>query len=196
MITGSEKESQKLMMNAAIEIVAEHGLEGFTTKKWAHSAGVAEGSLYYHFKSKNDLLDQTFLYIDAEIWSFMNCDPVEIMSGDYMEGIRTLWSRFYQYLIGNPKKTLYYFRYRTSTHYTDEIHSQQVPAYKAFFEMMDQLNEKTGYRSKVRSKILWTFVVDCTLSFAFRVINGRLENDKATEEQMLNLFLDGVGSIF
>ena len=60
MITGSEEESRALMMNAAIRIVAQYGFEGFTTKKWAAEAGVAEGSLYYHFKSKQDLLDETF----------------------------------------------------------------------------------------------------------------------------------------
>ena len=60
MITAREEDSQKLMMDAAVKLVANEGFEGFTTKKWAAQAGVAEGSLYYHFKSKDDLLEKTF----------------------------------------------------------------------------------------------------------------------------------------
>jgi AcrR family transcriptional regulator len=43
------------IMRAAIRLFISQGIDGTTTKDIARAAGVAEGALYRHFKSKNDL---------------------------------------------------------------------------------------------------------------------------------------------
>ena len=100
MITGSEEESRTLMMNAAISIVARYGFEGFTTKKWAAEAGVAEGSLYYHFRSKHDLLDEAFFMIDREIAGILAKDyTAQAEPGAVRELLVQLWLDYYHYLL-------------------------------------------------------------------------------------------------
>jgi AcrR family transcriptional regulator len=44
------------ILDAAMKLVARHGIAGATTKRIADEAGVAEGSLYKHFTDKADLL--------------------------------------------------------------------------------------------------------------------------------------------
>jgi AcrR family transcriptional regulator len=44
------------ILDAAMKLVARHGIAGATTKRIADEAGVAEGSLYKHFADKADLL--------------------------------------------------------------------------------------------------------------------------------------------
>jgi AcrR family transcriptional regulator len=49
-------EKQKRIMNAAIEVFSEKGYAGSTTSEIARRAGVAEGTIFCHYKTKKDLL--------------------------------------------------------------------------------------------------------------------------------------------
>jgi AcrR family transcriptional regulator len=50
------KTTRDRILDAAVKLVARHGIAGATTKRIADEAGVAEGSLYKHFADKPDLL--------------------------------------------------------------------------------------------------------------------------------------------
>ena len=56
-IIEKRKENTKLpvVMRAALRLFVKKGIDGATIKDIAKEAGVAEGSLYRHFKSKDDL---------------------------------------------------------------------------------------------------------------------------------------------
>ena len=56
-IIDKEKENTKLpaVMRAALHLFVKKGIDGTTIKDIAKEAGVAEGALYRHFKSKDDL---------------------------------------------------------------------------------------------------------------------------------------------
>ena len=64
MITRSHDATKERMMDAVLTASEDCGFENLTTKKWARTASVAEGSLYNHFNNKEDLLEQTFLRTD------------------------------------------------------------------------------------------------------------------------------------
>src|SRR5262245_7108304 len=56
-IIDKKKENTKLpgVMRAALRLFVKKGIDGTTIKDIAKEAGVAEGALYRHFKSKDDL---------------------------------------------------------------------------------------------------------------------------------------------
>lgn len=201
MITGSEQESRKLMMDAAVSIVARYGFEGFTTKRWAAKAGVAEGSLYYHFKGKRDLLEQTFFYIDGEITEAFGQILKILADNERGESTRALvsaqWKRCFAYLVHNPEKTLYYYRFCSSPRYDDRIQQEQ---YLLLEKMLnDSQEDGTGESdggerdAKRRSNaILWTYMIDTTAAFAFRVITRGADADETAQNEMVQLFLQGV----
>jgi AcrR family transcriptional regulator len=56
-IIDKKKENTKLpgVMRAALRLFVKKGIDGTTIKDIAREAGVAEGALYRHFKSKDDL---------------------------------------------------------------------------------------------------------------------------------------------
>jgi len=49
-----EKTKEKILA-AALELFREHGLDGTTTKQISRKAGIAEGTLFNYFKTKEDL---------------------------------------------------------------------------------------------------------------------------------------------
>lgn len=196
MITGSEQDSRRLMMNAAIKIVAGGGFEGFTTKKWASIAGVAEGSLYLHFKSKDDLLEQTFFYIDHQIAAVFDRFVKKTDFSNLELLVSQLWDEYFGFLIDNPEATLYYYRFRTTPRYNVEVQREQFTYFGSFIGIMNKLNDIMELYKKISWNVLWTYVIDTTTAFAFRVITGGIPNNDSTEKMMLGLFEDGILGIF
>lgn len=48
------------MIGAAAQLVTEHGWDAVTTRQIAERAGVNQGLIHYHFRSKDDLLHAAF----------------------------------------------------------------------------------------------------------------------------------------
>ena len=197
MITGSEAESRALMMNAAVRIVAKYGFEGFTTKKWALEAGVAEGSLYYHFKSKNDLLNETFFMIDEEISQlYEEGDVIPEDTEKLPSFVEKMWERCYHYLIKNPDKTLFYHRFRTSPRYTEEIQKGQLERYGSDVKSTSELMEKLNLKSKSMERLLWYYFMDTTSNLAYRAVTGGFTLTAKTEKEAARFVLQGMSCLF
>lgn len=56
---------QKEIIKAAIQIISQHGLMGFSIRKLADRVGVTEAAIYRHFKNKADLLANTLMFMRA-----------------------------------------------------------------------------------------------------------------------------------
>lgn len=52
---------------AALELFVEKGIDGVTTREIAAAAGLSEGVIYRHFKSKEDLARQLFMAIHTHL---------------------------------------------------------------------------------------------------------------------------------
>ncbi|GIF19820.1 DNA-binding transcriptional regulator YbjK [Actinoplanes tereljensis] len=55
-----DPERKSRIVDAAIDVVAEHGVAGTTSRRIAAAADVPLGSLTYHFTGVDDLLEQAF----------------------------------------------------------------------------------------------------------------------------------------
>ena len=53
-MTGAER--KKRIVEATVEVVAEHGVQGATTARIAAAAGISEKTLYAHFASRREML--------------------------------------------------------------------------------------------------------------------------------------------
>src|SRR5690349_342098 len=51
----NKEQTKKEILKAALELFREKGLEGTTTKEISKRAGIAEGTLFNYFKTKEDL---------------------------------------------------------------------------------------------------------------------------------------------
>ena len=54
----TEVGSDQLIVNAAIDLIMEGGFSAMSMRSLARKAGMQAGSLYYHFPSKIDVLEE------------------------------------------------------------------------------------------------------------------------------------------
>ena len=88
MLTRPECTKDKLM-RAAMEIVAADGFPAATTAVIAERAGFAEGTLYRHFKSKEDLLIALYRRIKSEVFEAAAAETGE--AREVKTRARALW---------------------------------------------------------------------------------------------------------
>jgi AcrR family transcriptional regulator len=94
-------EKRSAILQAAVEEIAETGL-GAATAKIAQRAGIASGTLFTYFASKEDLFNELYLELKSEIYARMTADFPQ--KGSLERKARHIWLAFCQWALDCPKK--------------------------------------------------------------------------------------------
>ena len=90
------------ILDAATHLFAERGFAGAPTSEISKRAGVAEGTLFTYFKSKDDLINVLYREIKLEL--------ADAMMSDFprKKNVRTrlqhVWNRYVEWGIANPEQ--------------------------------------------------------------------------------------------
>lgn len=93
------EDKQIALLDAAIEVVAIQGV-GATTALIAKRAGVAEGTLFRYFPTKDDLLNELYIYIKQNLGAAMKRNLLQ--NAPLMELVQSLWDGYIDWGIDNP----------------------------------------------------------------------------------------------
>ena len=95
------EEKREAILAAAAELVAQHGT-GTATAKIARAAGIAEGTLFTYFPTKDNLLDQLFLGLETELAAALQAATGRKAAP--REHVRQLWNALIDWSIAHPAK--------------------------------------------------------------------------------------------
>lgn len=107
-MTGTSVDRAALVRRAMVELVAETGIQGATMAEVAKRAGVATGTAYVHYESKEDLLIAAFVEVKRHLGAAVTAGldhtspPREIFA--------TVWRRTYDHLSGDPAQARFLTR--------------------------------------------------------------------------------------
>ncbi|MCK5799987.1 MAG: TetR/AcrR family transcriptional regulator, partial [Deltaproteobacteria bacterium] len=78
-MSGEQRRPQ--IAQAALKIIAEHGASGFTTRALAQEVGLAEGTIFRHFDTKEDIIRAAIEHLEEilaeDLTTSESDDPVE-----------------------------------------------------------------------------------------------------------------------
>lgn len=94
-----------LVRQKAIELIATHGLEGFSMNKLAKACGISVATLYIYYKDRDDLI----LKIAVEEGNIMGAAMIVGFDPEMSleEGLRKQWENRCNYSMKNPKTSLF-----------------------------------------------------------------------------------------
>ena len=114
---------------ALCKLVARNGFHGASMSAVAQEAGVATGTAYVHYESKEDLVYATYLEIKRDLGDAvldqLDLDPAP------RERYRRLWTGIYRYLQGEPERARFLTQLEESPFYEN--------AYRMLMEQGDPL---------------------------------------------------------
>jgi len=96
------EEKRAALLSAAVDEVASYGVAA-STSRIAKSAGVAEGTLFIYFSTKDGLLNQLFLSLKADLIASLTAGfPSE---AGIPEQFRHIWNGFVDWGANHPDKS-------------------------------------------------------------------------------------------
>lgn len=110
-------EKRAAILDAAVEEIAEVGL-GAATAKIAASAGVAAGTLFTYFASKDELLNELYRELKDEFYARVNADFPRKASLE--NRLRHIWMCYLAWTAESPKRRLVSAQLHLSGVITDE----------------------------------------------------------------------------
>lgn len=151
------------LLNLAATMIAERGLRATTVRDIADAAGILSGSLYHHFSSKEEMVDE--MLRDFLDWLFARyqqiidheTDPLERLKGLFLASFDAIEHRHAQVVIYQDEAK------RLSSHerfsYVDERNRQQR---KMWLDVLRQGIEAGCFRPDLDIDLVYRFIRDTT----------------------------------
>ena len=92
---------------AALEVFTHQGYEGARMEKIASMVGINKASLYFHFKSKEDIFRELFLDILEKYQSMLTTVINESKGLNCRERLRVLYKRYLEYNLDNMEMSFW-----------------------------------------------------------------------------------------
>lgn len=99
------------ILYATESLIAKESVQNVSMHKVAKEAGVSVGSIYVHFKDKDDLFHHliSFLFQKSEQYFWKNFDPMLPLAEQY----RAFWKGHWAFLQEHPNTLINIYQYRS-----------------------------------------------------------------------------------
>jgi AcrR family transcriptional regulator len=128
-------DKRNAILAAATQVVAEHGA-GAPTATIAKVAGVAEGTLFTYFATKDELLNRLYLELKSELSEAML--PATGKSSNARDRLRLGWQQYVRWGVSSPEKRKVLAQLGVSDRITEQT---KAAGMRAFTEINDMLQE-------------------------------------------------------
>jgi AcrR family transcriptional regulator len=105
------EDKRKAILEAAARIFAERGISDAPTSAISKAAGIAEGSLFTYFRTKEELMNELYLEYRREFGGQMDGFP---RRAGLRKRLRYLWDRFLEMGTAQPERLRVQTRLRAS----------------------------------------------------------------------------------
>jgi AcrR family transcriptional regulator len=133
------------ILQAALELIAEHGFHEAPMSVIAQKAGVGSGTIYIYFKSKDDLINEINRMLEKNILMVVEKDFPS--NNDIKKRFFHLSKTVITYFIANPVHFRFIEQYFYSP-YGEARHKERISGKNEEFEIFRQLIEQ-GIKEKV-----------------------------------------------
>jgi AcrR family transcriptional regulator len=96
-----DEDKRKAILDAALRVFAEHGIASAPTAAISKAAGVAEGTLFTYFKTKDELMNELYLELRQEFSRHLPDFPHE---GDPRTRLKYMWEKYLELGAAHPER--------------------------------------------------------------------------------------------
>lgn len=181
------------LLELAATMFAERGLRATTVRDIADSAGILSGSLYHHFSSKEEMVDELLRgFLD---WLFdryqeivaTEPNPLERLKGLFMASFEAIEDRHAQVVIYQDEAKRLSSQERFS--YVEERNKEQR---KMWVDVLNQGIEEGCFRPDIDVDLVYRFIRDTTwVSVRWYQPGGPLTAEQVGR-QYLSIVLGGI----
>ncbi len=153
-LSGAPKSEDKrnAILDAATRVFAERGLSAAPTSEISKRAGVAEGTLFTYFKTKDDLVNALYREIKLELADAMMSDFPR--KKNVRTRLRHVWDRYVKWGIANPKQRKVLAQLTVSEVLTKESRDATSAPFVEFQIMIRDAIERRVFRNDIPAEYI------------------------------------------
>ena len=184
--------TQKDILEAVVTILLEKGRNGFTMDRVATGTGIAKGTLYLHYKNKQELLtsavDYCFEPLDREIEEIISVDQDPVLK---LEQCALAWMKY----ADNNKKVFLELRneiFNTMLQYMSDKKSWYWMYINLFTTALDEAVKAGKLRPMNTAKVATLFLNATNSMMLHRILFKTTETIEDDVSDLMALFINGL----
>ena len=173
------KDKKTAIMEAALKLFTERGFHGTSTAQISKEAGVATGTLFNYFPTKEDLINSLYFDVKGQLSQSMG---KEIEAYCTQDKLRKIWSNLVKWGVDNQEEFLFVGQFCSSPYITKFTREEVM---KEYVFLHDLVNE--GIKTGVIRDFSEELVISMFYQASRTVVNLILDSDSSQDE---NRFLE------
>jgi len=146
------EDKRNAILDAATRLFAERGLTAAPTSEISKIAGVAEGTLFTYFKTKDDLINALYREVKLELADAMMSDFPR--KKNIRIKLRHVWDRYVNWGIANPRQRKVLAQLTVSEALTKESRDAGSAPFVEFQAMIRDAIEQRVFRNDVPVELI------------------------------------------
>jgi AcrR family transcriptional regulator len=135
------KDKKTAIMEAALKLFTERGFHGTSTAQISKDAGVATGTLFNYFPTKEDLINSLYFEVKGNLSQAMG-KGLEAES-TFQGKLRKIWSNLVKWGVDNQEEFLFVGQFCSSPYITKFTRDEVMKEYVFLHDLVDE-GIKTG----------------------------------------------------
>lgn len=180
---------REAVLNSTLELVGQHGFHGTPMSMIAKHAGVAAGTIYHYFESKEKLIVELYIHVKYKLaLAILSQDDPEM---SYKERFFKVMYNHYQFYIDYPNAMYFLEQYANSpyaTEYPDSDSQLFVEKIHTFFNY----GIENAYFKNIDTRLLAPAIKGTLVAAASFQISQKMTFSENDINEVINIIWDGV----
>lgn len=183
------EDKKSAIFQSTLELIKEHGFHGTPMSQIAQAAGVATGTIYHYFASKDELIIELFKYSKQQAHQaiFEEDDP----TSPYRERLGMIWIRLFKHYIRHPE-VLSFFNQFYSSPFVKATFTHETLCFQDEISLFLQQGINEGHIKALDINILSAAFIGTVGAAAKRHNNGRFTFQEKDLIDMSTILWDGI----
>lgn len=150
------EDKRQALLQTALKLFTKNGFHGTPTSKIAKKAGVATGTLFHYFNTKEELINQLYLEIKQELRQALaaGVDNERTIRGMFYKG----WLNFIVWALEHPEKLQFFNQFSSSPYISNLTREEGLQHFRFLKDLLEE-----GKRQDVLKDMSTDLLFDITV---------------------------------
>lgn len=186
----SEKLSEKeeILFQTTLHLVFENGFHGTSMSMISNKSGVAIGTIYHYFKSKDELLLALIKYIKQ--LGFKESFGKDNIKLNYHERFKLLWRNLYEHLVEHPEFMSYITQFYSSPYREKE--SNDSICFQTELGLFIQIGQKENLLKDIPHDLVSSIFLGSVMNSAKQFVHNNKRLKHSDMETLVSIIWNGI----
>ncbi len=172
-------DKKERILETTTKIIAEEGIYGSPMSQIAKKADVAVGTIYHHFESKEQIINEIYLNIKKNFGAVIAESKAKKLG--FREEFDSVWMGFYNYFVAHPIQFKFVEQIEHSPIITDEINEECEKYLLPVFEFY-QKGINDGVLMDMDLMLMGSLTYDNIMTMVRLNLKGDIVTDKTLKQ--------------